>query len=94
MFKKSVLAVALATSLLGSSCLGSFPAFNNLRNWNAEVVEADWLAEIIFLGLNIIPVYPIASLGDILIFNTIEYWGGDTPFGEPDAFPKAEFGNN
>jgi hypothetical protein len=85
--KKSLLAVALTFGLLAPSCLGPDNLYNGIKNWNAEVSDQDWLNELIFLGLWIIPVYPIASLGDVLLFNTIEYWSGDNPIDEPGPFP-------
>jgi hypothetical protein len=35
--------------------------------------------------LTIIPVYGIAYLGDIIIFNSIEFWGGENPISPPPA---------
>jgi len=83
--KKSILAAALGLSLLGSSCLGPNNAFNSLNHWNHNVTESKWANEAIFLGLIIIPVYPIVLWGDYLIFNTIEFWGGENPVSPPPA---------
>lgn len=84
--KKSLIAAALTLGLLSSSCLGPNNLYNGIRNWNAEVTEQDWLNEVIFIGFWIIPVYPIASFGDIVIFNTIGYWG-ENPIKDPGEFP-------
>lgn len=70
-------AVALAATLFTSSCLGPNKLFEGLRDWNQEATEQDWVNEVIFLGLTIIPVYSLAYLADIVVMNTIEYWGGD-----------------
>ena len=35
----------------------------------------------------IIPVYEFALLGDVVIFNAVEYWSGDNPIADPDEFP-------
>lgn len=35
----------------------------------------------------ILPVYPLCLAGDIVIFNSIEFWGGNNPINEPDP-PK------
>ena len=77
--KKSLLAASLALTLLGTSCLGPNNAFNNLNRWNQKVTDSKWANEGIFLVLNIIPVYGLWYYGDILIFNSIEFWGGDNP---------------
>ena len=79
--KKTALAGALGLALLSTSCLGPNNTFNNLNKWNEELTENRWGNEAVFLGLNIIPVYPIAYLADIIIFNSIEWWGGDNPVG-------------
>ena len=79
LLKKSALAGVLGLGLLATSCLGPMNTFNNLRKWNSELTGNKWGDELVFIGLNIIPVYGIAYLGDILIFNSIEFWGGDNP---------------
>lgn len=77
--KCGLLAAALATGLLGASCLGPNKAFNQLNDWNQTVTSSKWGNEAVFLVLNIVPVYGFAYLGDILIFNSIEFWGGTNP---------------
>jgi hypothetical protein len=83
--KKSLLACALALSLFSSSCLGPDNAFRSLHHWNKNVSENKWGNEAVFVLLTIIPVYGFAYLGDILIFNSIEWWGGDNPIAPPPA---------
>lgn len=77
--RKSILAIALSSTLLFSSCLGSFQAFNNLKDWNMEVSDSRFVNNLIFWGLNIVPVYGLFFLGDTLIFNVIEFWSGSNP---------------
>jgi hypothetical protein len=84
--KKALLASVLALGLVGSSCLGPDNLYGQVKNWNAGLSEQDWLDEIVFLGLWIIPVYPIALLGDVVIFNTWGYWTGDNPISDPGPF--------
>ncbi len=69
----------LFTSTFLTGCFGSFKAFNNLRNWNSNVTDNKWANELIFLVLWIVPVYGLFVLGDLLIFNTVEFWSGDNP---------------
>ncbi len=92
MIRKKTLAALCLLGLLTPSCLGPFNAHNSLRNWNAELTDQDWINEVAFIGLHIIPVYGLAYLGDILIFNTVDYWSGDNPISEPGPFP-ASFGD-
>lgn len=84
--KKALLASALTLSLIGSSCLGPDNLYGSVKNWNAELSDQDWVNEVVFIGLTIIPVYGFALLGDIVIFNTIGYWG-ENPIGDPGQFP-------
>jgi hypothetical protein len=76
---KILVASAVVLSFLVSGCIGSFAAFNKLRTWNQTATEEKWVNEVIFLGLLIIPVYSLASLADIIIFNSIEFWTGENP---------------
>lgn len=89
MIKKTILAGALTAGLLTPGCLGPNSAHDNLRNWNAEVTDYDWANELIFLGLNIVPVYGLFYMGDILIFNTVTYWSGDDMIGAAGEFPES-----
>lgn len=77
--KKLTICALLASSILFTSCIGSFSAFNGLRDWNESVTDNQFGNEIIFLALWIIPVYQFATLGDLIVFNAIEFWGGDNP---------------
>jgi hypothetical protein len=88
--KKNLLVLALCAALLGSSCVGSFRAFNGIASWNTRATSSRWWNEVIFLGLWIVPVYELTLLGDTLIFNSIEFWSGSNPFSEP---PKPQEGS-
>jgi hypothetical protein len=77
--KKSLAALALAACAFLPGCLGPNNAFNNLHAWNQKVTDNKWGNEAVFIGLNIIPVYGLCYLGDVLIFNSIEFWGGNNP---------------
>lgn len=79
MKKIKVLVMVVAASFMLNSCLGSFSAFNNLRSWNESVTNEKFLNNLIFWGLNIVPVYPLFMLGDMIIFNVIEFWSGSNP---------------
>lgn len=79
MKRNLIITSLLSLSLLSSSCLGSFNAFNNLKEWNDQVTNNDFVNNAIFWGLNIIPVYGLFLLGDTIIFNVIEFWSGSNP---------------
>ncbi len=69
--------VLLLVALIGTGCVGRFAAFNKLSDWNQKAHDNKYVNEVIFLALNIIPVYPIALLADAIVINSIEFWTGD-----------------
>lgn len=73
-----VAACALSSTILFSSCVGSFGLFNRLSSWN-QTVGHKFVNELVFIALNIIPVYPVAYLADALVINSIEFWSGSNP---------------
>lgn len=73
-----VAACILSGTLLFSSCVGSFGLFNRLSSWN-QTVGNKFVNELVFLALNIVPVYPVAYLADALVINSIEFWSGSNP---------------
>ncbi len=77
--KKFCIAGVATLALFAGSCLGSNRAFNGLHEWNETMSENRWVNEAVFLGLTIIPVYGVTYLLDIVIFNSIEWWGGENP---------------
>jgi len=78
MKKFTTTALAGLTMLCATSCLGTNQVFNGLNDCNQEATENKWANEAIFLGLNIIPVYGFAYLADIVVFNSIEFWTGES----------------
>ncbi|MEX0361487.1 MAG: DUF3332 domain-containing protein [Allomuricauda sp.] len=83
--KKVISCLMLSCTILFSSCLGSFRAFNNLKDWNQGLTDSKFLDNLIFWGLNIVPVYGLFFLGDALIFNVIEFWSGSNPIAMKDG---------
>ena len=64
----SVAAVLIAgTSLVFTSCIGSFGLTNKVISWNRNI--AFW----------ILPVYEVTALADVLVINSIEFWSGTNP---------------
>jgi uncharacterized lipoprotein YehR (DUF1307 family) len=85
---KRLVVTALVCSFLITGCYGSFSAFNKLRAWNQTASDQKWVNEGIFLVLTIIPVYSLAMFGDVIIFNSVEFWTGENPMA------KAKFSSN
>jgi hypothetical protein len=74
------------TALLASTsaCYGPFNLTRSVHKWNGNVqgngeVGGKWMKEIIFLALVIVPVYPLSTLADAFVFNSIEFWTGQNP---------------
>ena len=75
---KKFIPALLIASILFTGCTGPFQLTKNLHKWQTSP-EDRWMDEVLFLGCVILPVYGICTLGDALIFNSIEFWGGENP---------------
>lgn len=75
---KAAATLMLCGTLVFSSCIGSFALHNRLTQWNMGVSDK-FVNEIVFLALNIVPVYGICYLADVLVINSIEFWSGSNP---------------
>lgn len=82
--KKIVMSLMLASMFLFTSCLGSFNAVTGLKQWNDGISSNKFVNNLVFWGLNIIPVYGLFALGDVVIFNLIEFWSGSNPLAMSD----------
>ena len=76
---KTLIAVLLlSTSILCSSCIGSFKLWSGLKEWN-QGIGNKFVNELVFIALNIVPVYGVAYFADVVVLNTIEFWTGSNP---------------
>ena len=73
------LVIGLAIALMLTGCLGRGAANRNVRKFNLNTIEHRWGRATLFTGLQVIWVYRIATLLDLLIFNSIEFWSGANP---------------
>lgn len=80
--KKSFLSVALiltlSASMMMTSCIGSFSLTNKLLTWN-RTISNKFVNELVFFALWFVPVYEVASLADLVVLNSIEFWSGENP---------------
>lgn len=81
---KKFMTLAIVVALIGSTglmtgCYGPFRLTSKLHDWNGQVSDKKFVNELVFLGLCILPAYELCVLGDGLIFNSIEFWGGNNP---------------
>ncbi len=70
-----VVAAMLAMAL---GCYGNFPLTKAVYHFNGDVTDNELAQSILFWVFVILPVYGLANLGDVLIFNLIEFWSGET----------------
>ena len=83
------MAATLASSLMFTSCIGSFGLTNKLLDWNRGV-DSKFVNELVFIAFHIVPVYPIAVMADILVINSIEFWSGSNPVADVGAVKTIE----
>lgn len=87
--KLTLFAVLLSGSLLFSSCVGSFGLFNRISSWNNSL-NNKFVNELVFLALNIIPVYSVSYLVDAVVINSIEFWTGSNPMANAGDVKKVK----
>lgn len=81
MKKKSLAIMAvvlLSGAMMMQSCIGSFGLTNKLLSWNKSV-GSKFANEVVFFAFWVLPVYEITLLADVVVLNSIEFWGGDNP---------------
>lgn len=74
----SLVLVLCLFSFVLSGCYGSFQLTRKLWKWNGTVGDK-WINEVVFLVMNIVPVYGVAGLVDVIVVNSIEFWTGKNP---------------
>lgn len=82
----------LASSVLFSSCIGSFNLSNKLLDWNRNI-DSKFVNELVFIAFWIVPVYEISMLADILVLNSIEFWSGSNPVADAGTVKSVETEN-
>lgn len=88
--KLARLAVLVVVAAL-AGCMGSFTLTKKLYGFNETITDNKIVNNVIFWGLNIVPVYSLAVGVDVIILNTIEFWTGTKLFADaagPDADVK------
>lgn len=86
-----VTAMIIASSVLFSSCVGSFTMSNTVLKWNNKV-GGKFVNELVFIVFNIVPVYGVSLFIDAVVLNTIEFWTGSNPMAQIDKTVEGENG--
>jgi len=71
--------------LTGTGCYGRFPLTRGIYDFNGNVSNDKLIRTFVMWAFIIIPVYPIAAIGDAIIFNLVEFWTGETASLESQA---------
>ena len=91
--KTSLVVALLSGCILFSSCIGSFKLWHGVKEWN-EGLGNKFVNELVFIALNIVPVYGVAYFADVVVLNTIEFWTGSNPIASNEVKEvKGENGN-
>ena len=77
--KKLFLALALTGVMISQTgCFGEFGLTRKVYDFN-QGVGGKFVNQIVFWAMCVIPVYEVAGMLDVIIFNTIEFWTGSNP---------------
>ncbi len=85
------LVLVLATSILSTSCIGSFKLTNNVLNWNHSVGNK-FVNELVFFAFWVLPVYEITILADAIVINSVEFWSGSNPIAQGSSIIEGNDG--
>ena len=73
------LALALTGVMISQTgCFGEFGLTRKVYEFN-QGVGGKFVNQIVFWAMCVIPVYEVAGMLDVIIFNTIEFWTGSNP---------------
>ena len=81
--KKAFTSAACAMLLTG--CLGQNALFDTVQDWNADATNNKFVNQGISFVFWWVPVYGLTLLGDVVIFNSIEFWTGTNPISKEGA---------
>lgn len=90
LLKKAAATLAVGITLATTSCIGPNNLYNQVHTWNSKVSDSKYLNELLFLGMNIVPVYGVCWIGDHLIFNSVEFWSGKNWVNKAEEFKPQE----
>ena len=80
---KLILLCVMLSATVG--CIGPMKATQRLKTWNREI-ENRWGGEVVFVLFSV-PyggVYGLFFVADVLVLNSIGFWGGTNPVDAPD----------
>jgi hypothetical protein len=75
--KGIAVAVLLGFLPFTNACFGSFNLTRKAYQFNKSVSSDKWVRWLVFLTMS--PIYPLASVVDMLFANCVEFWSGNNP---------------
>ena len=79
-FRRAAVLTLTAGALVGTSaCFGSFNLTRKVYGFNKTASSDKFVRELLFLGMNVIPIYGVSALVDAVVINTVEFWSGTNP---------------
>ncbi len=76
---RSVIAVTFLCLVGTTACFGSFTTLRRVYSWNQTVDNDKWAKWGVFTAAMIVPVYPSATIFDLMFVNSVEFWSGRNP---------------
>lgn len=77
-----------------TACFGTFPLARKVYRWNSGVSSNKWVRWFVFLVINVIPVYAVSALLDMVFSNSVEFWTGSNPMALAPGTTKLVEGPN
>jgi len=71
--------LALFVPVTTTACFGHFPLVRKVYRWNASVDRNKWVRWLVFVVINVVPVYAGAAVFDVVFSNSVEFWTGKNP---------------
>ena len=68
-----------STLFASTGCFGSFTTLHRLYHWNQTVDANKWAKWGVFVATVIVPIYPSATIFDMIFTNSVEFWSGRNP---------------
>lgn len=88
---RRVICVTLLCLAGSTACFGSFTTLHRVYHWNETVDNDKWVKWAVFTAALIVPVYPSATIFDLMFVNSVEFWSGRNPMAMgPEATDNGE----
>src|SRR5262245_51925358 len=82
---RRVIGVTILCLVSSNACFGSFTTLRRVYSWNQTVDDDKWAKWGVFTAAIIVPVYPSATIFDLMFVNSVEFWSGKDPMADATA---------